>query len=270
MCLPFSPPSFFNDDLMQLKNHTFLVTGGSSGLGAGTAEALIDAGANVLLADIQADAGTARAEALGERAHFVPTDVTDAEAVQKALTAAHDRFGSLHGVINCAGIVLGRKTVGRNGAHDLESFSRVVQINLIGTFNVIRLAAAALAQNAPNDEGERGVIINTASVAAFDGQIGQAAYAASKGGVVSMTLPIARDLARSGIRVMTIAPGIFETPMMAGMTDEVRASLEAQVPFPSRLGRASEYAALACHIIQNPMLNGEVIRLDGAIRMGPR
>lgn len=255
---------------MQIQNHTFLVTGGSSGLGGGTAEMIVNAGGHALLADINEDAGQARAEQLGEHAHFVRTDVTDEASVQAALDVARERFGGLHGAVNCAGIVLGRKTHSSRGVHDLASFSKVIQINLIGTFNVIRLAAAAMAENAPNDEGERGVLINTASVAAFDGQIGQAAYSASKGGVVGMTLPVARDLAKLGIRVVTIAPGIFETPMMAGMTDEVRHSLEAQVPFPSRMGRPSEYAALARHIVENPMLNGEVIRLDGAIRMGPR
>jgi len=242
---------------MQLQDHAFLVTGGSSGLGAATAAMLVEAGGYALLADVNEAAGTATAERLGDRAVFVATDVTDAASVERALDVARDRFDGLHGVINCAGIVLGRKTLGRRGAHDLESFARVIQVNLVGTFNVIRLAAAMMAENDPNDEGERGIIVATASVAAFDGQMGQAAYAASKGGVVSMTLPIARDLARNGIRVMTIAPGIFETPMMAGMTDEVRASLESQVPFPSRLGRPSEYALLVRQIIENPMLNGE-------------
>lgn len=255
---------------MQLLDHTFLVTGGSSGLGAGTAAFLIEGGASVVLADVNETDGQQQADRLGNRALFVSTDVTDADAVQRAIDTATDRFGGLHGVINCAGIVIGRKTLGRKGPHDLESFTRLVQVNLIGTFNVIRLAAAVLAENAPNDEGERGVIVNTASIAAFDGQVGQVAYAASKGGVVSMTLPIARDLARHGIRVMTVAPGIFETPMMAGMPDDVRASLEEQVPFPSRLGRPAEFAQLVRQILENPMLNGEVIRLDGAIRMGPR
>lgn len=255
---------------MHLQDRTVLITGGGSGLGAATARAFAEAGAHVVLADVNETAGTAMAESLGDRAVFVPTDVTDAAHVQNVLDTAGSRFEGLHGVVNCAGIVLGRKTYGRKGSHDLESFARVIQINLVGTFNVIRLAAAVMAQNEPNDDGERGVIVNTASVAAFDGQIGQAAYAASKGGVVGMTLPIARDLARTGIRVLTIAPGIFETPMMAGMTDEVRASLAAQVPFPSRLGRPAEYAQLARHIFENPMLNGEVIRLDGAIRMAPK
>lgn len=255
---------------MQIIDRTFFVTGGGSGLGAATARLLVEAGGAAVLADVNEAAGAAIAEALGNRAVFIPTDVTDAGSVQRALDAAIDRFGGLHGAVNCAGIVLARKTVGRKGPHDLESFARVIGINLIGTFNMIRLAAAMMAENEPNAEGERGVIVNTASVAAFDGQIGQAAYAASKGGVVGMTLPIARDLARSGIRVMTIAPGIFETPIMAGMPEEVRASLAAQVPFPSRLGRPAEYAQLVRHIFENAMLNGEVIRLDGAIRMGPK
>ena len=255
---------------MQILDRTFLITGGGSGLGAATARLLVEAGGAVLLADVNEESGAAAADALSDRAAFVRTDVTNAEHVQQALDTARTRFGGLHGVVNCAGIILARKTVGRKGPHDLESFARVIGINLIGTFNVIRLAAAAMAENEPNAEGERGVIVNTASVAAFDGQIGQAAYAASKSGVVGMTLPIARDLARIGIRVMTIAPGIFETPMMAGVPEEVRASLAAQVPFPSRLGRPAEYAHLVRHILENPMLNGEVIRLDGAIRMGPK
>ncbi len=255
---------------MQILDRTFFVTGGGSGLGAATARLLVEAGGSALLADVNEETGAATAEHLGDRAAFVHTDVTDTDSVQRALDTARDRFGGLHGVVNCAGIVLARKTVGRKGPHDLESFARVIGVNLVGTFNVIRLAATVMAENEPNAEGERGVIVNTASVAAFDGQIGQAAYAASKGGVVGMTLPIARDLARTGIRVMTIAPGIFETPMMAGMPEEVRASLAEQAPFPSRLGRPAEYAQLVRHILENPMLNGEVIRLDGAIRMGPK
>jgi len=255
---------------MQILDHTFLVTGGGSGLGAATAARLVGAGARVLIAELNEETGRTHADRLGDHAHFVKADVTQADDVQAALNAARDRFGDLHGAINCAGIVLGRKTLGKRGPHDLDSFAKVVQVNLIGTFNVIRLAAAVMAENEPNDESERGVIVNTASIAAFDGQIGQVAYAASKGGVVGLTLPVARDLARHGIRVMTIAPGVFETPMVVGMSDEVKASLEAQVPFPSRLGRPSEYAALAAHIIENPMLNGEVIRLDGAIRMAPK
>ena len=267
-CLFYRQPLLKKPYCMHLQDRTILITGGGSGLGAATARTFVEAGATVVLADVNEAAGTAMAEALGDAAVFATTDVTDAEAVQNALDTAKNRFGGLHGVVNCAGVVLGRKTYGRKGAHDLESFARVVQINLVGTFNVIRLAAAVMAGNEPDDEGERGVIVNTASVAAYDGQIGQAAYAASKGGVVAMTLPLARDLSRLGIRVMTIAPGIFETPMMAGMTDEIRASLAAQVPFPARLGRPAEYARLARHIFENTMLNGEVIRLDGALRMG--
>ncbi len=255
---------------MQIQGHTFLVTGAGSGLGAATAERLVAEGGNVVIAERNPETGTARAELLGERALFVETDVTDEVSVQAAVEAADERFGGLDGVVNCAGIVLGRRTLGRKGPHDLESFATVIRVNLIGTFNVIRLAAARMAENTPNDEGERGVIVNTASVAAFDGQIGQAAYSASKGGVVGMTLPLARDLARHGIRVMTIAPGVFETPMVAGMPDDVKASLGQQVPFPPRLGRPPEYAALAVHIFENVMLNGTTIRLDGAIRMAPK
>jgi NAD(P)-dependent dehydrogenase (short-subunit alcohol dehydrogenase family) len=210
-----------------------------------------------------------KGEATGD-VRFVKTDVTDEESVRNAVDAARSEFGGLHGLVNCAGIGVAERVLGRQGPHSLESFGRVVQVNLIGTFNAIRLAAAAMTENEPTEDGERGVIVNTASVAAFDGQIGQSAYSASKGGVVSMTLPIARELARSGIRVMTIAPGIFDTPMMAGLPEEARESLGKQVPFPPRLGRPEEYAALVEHIVENRMLNGEVIRLDGAIRMAPR
>ncbi len=254
---------------MELKNSTFIVTGGASGLGAATARAIAQAGGNVVVADVNADAGNALAKELG-RARFIKTDVT-AEADGKAAVAlALKEFGGLQGLINCAGIAIGEKTVGKEGPHALASFSRVIGINLIGTFNMIRLAADAMSRGQPNAGGERGVIINTASVAAFDGQIGQAAYSASKGGIVGMTLPIARDLSRSGIRVMTIAPGIFETPMLLGMPKETQDALGKMVPFPPRLGRPAEYAALARHIIENEMLNGEVIRLDGAIRMAPK
>ena len=255
---------------MQIEGHTFLVTGGSSGLGAGTADRLHELGANVVIADVNEEAGRTKADALGDRAVFVRTDVTDEQSVQAAVDGAVSDFGALHGVVNCAGILVAQKTFGSRGVHDLESFRRVVMVNLVGTFNVIRLAAAAMAENDPTDEGERGVVINTASVAAFEGQIGQAAYSASKGGVVGMTLPIARDLSRTGIRVMTIAPGIFETPMVSGMPEKVQESLAAQIPFPSRLGKPSDYAFLAQHIIENVKLNGETIRLDGAIRMGPK
>lgn len=256
---------------MQISANSFIVTGGSSGLGAATAEMIVRSGGNVVLADVNAKEGKPLAKSLGlDQAAYVETDVTKAKSVERLIGEAVDRFGAINGVVNCAGIVIGKKTVGKEGPHDLESFQRVVEINLIGTFNVIRLAAARMQDNAPNADGERGVVVNTASIAAFEGQVGQAAYAASKGGVVGMTLPVARDLARSGIRVMTIAPGIFETPMMAGMSDEVRESLGKQVPFPPRLGRPAEYASLVSQIIQNPMLNGGVIRLDGAIRMQPR
>lgn len=256
---------------MKISGSTFLVTGGSSGLGAACVRRLAAAGANLLIADLNSEAGEALADELGANAKFVQTNVASEEDVQGAVATAVSTFGALHGAINCAGIAIASKVLGRDGSpHDLDAFSKVIQVNLIGTFNVIRLAAAVMAAAEPNEAGERGVIINTASVAAYDGQMGQAAYAASKGGVVGMTLPIARDLARSGIRVMTIAPGIFETPMLAGLPEKARQSLGEQVPFPSRLGRPEEYAALAQHIIENQMLNGEVIRLDGAIRMAPR
>jgi NAD(P)-dependent dehydrogenase (short-subunit alcohol dehydrogenase family) len=255
---------------MDLQGRTFLVTGGSSGLGAATARMFVAAGANVLIADVNRAAGEAMAAELGAQARFAPTDVADEASVQAAVSAALGSFGGLHGAVNCAGIAIAERTLGKSGPHPLESFTKVVMVNLIGTFNVIRLAAAAIAENEPTAGGERGVIVNTASVAAFDGQIGQAAYSASKGGVVGMTLPIARDLARVGIRVMTIAPGIFETPMLAGLPEAARQSLGQQVPFPSRLGRPEEYAALVRQIVENEMLNGEVIRLDGAIRMAPK
>ena len=259
---------------MQLKNSTAIVTGGASGLGEATARMLATHGANVVILDLNDERGNALAEELGANVRFVRTNVTDEADVQTAINMAIGTFGSLHINVNCAGIVEARKTLGKvdgvYGAHSLAIFQKVISINLIGTFNVIRLAALAMEHNEPNAEGERGVIINTASVAAYDGQIGQAAYAASKGGIVGMTLPIARDLSRSGIRVMTIAPGLFETPLLASLPDEARQSLGQQVPFPSRLGRPAEYALLAKSILDNPMLNGEVIRLDGAIRMGPK
>ena len=247
---------------MKIQGHTFLVTGGGSGLGAAVANDLVSGGASVVAADLQGEES--------ERIRFVETDVTDEESVQGAIDATLEAFGGLHGVVNCAGVAAAEKVLGRNGPHSLDSFDKLVQVNLIGTFNVIRLAAGAMRENELAESGERGVIVNTASVAAFDGQIGQAAYSASKGGVVAMTLPIARELADHGIRVMTIAPGIFDTPMMAGLPDEARESLGEQVPFPSRLGKPEEYAALVHHIIENEMLNGEVIRLDGAIRMTAR
>ena len=251
---------------MRIENGTFVVTGGGSGLGAATARMFAENGANVVLADVNEEAGETTASEIGDRAKFVRTDVTDEGSVGAALEA----FGALNGVVNCAGIGPAAKVVGRKGVHDLGLFSKTVQINLIGTFNVIRLAALKMAENEPNEGGERGVIVNTASVAAYDGQIGQAAYAASKGGVVALTLPVARELASSGIRVATIAPGIFETPMLAALPEDAKESLGKQVPFPPRLGRPEEYAALAKHIVENAMLNGEVIRLDGAIRMAPR
>jgi NAD(P)-dependent dehydrogenase (short-subunit alcohol dehydrogenase family) len=255
---------------VELRGRTFLVTGGGSGLGAATARLLVESGANVLIADVNREAGEGLAGALGAHSRFAETNVADESSVQAAVDLASDAFGGLHGVVNCAGIAIAERALGKNGPHPLASFTKVIQVNLIGTFNVIRLAAAAMAQNEPTAGGERGVIVNTASVAAFDGQIGQAAYSASKGGVVSMTLPLAREFARLGIRVMTIAPGIFETPMLAGLPEAARQSLGQQVPFPSRLGQPSEYAALVKHIIENEMLNGEVIRLDGAIRMAPK
>ena len=255
---------------MRLEDSVFFVTGGGSGLGAATARLLAANGANVVLADVDEEAGEEMASEIGSGAKFVRTDVTDEGSVQDALNSVVETFGSLNGVVNCAGIGPASRLVGRKGVHDLGLFTKTVEINLVGTFNVIRLAAVKLAKNEPGEDGERGVIVNTASVAAYDGQIGQAAYAASKGGVVALTLPVARELASSGIRVVTIAPGIFETPMLAALPDDAKDSLGKQVPFPPRLGRPEEYAALAKHIVENQMLNGEVIRLDGAIRMAPR
>lgn len=246
---------------MQFQDKTFIVTGGASGLGAATTAALIERGAKVIVADVKGEAP--------EGATFVQTDVTD-EASVTAMVEQANAEGTLAGVVNCAGIGVAQKTVGKQGPHDLGDFGKVIGVNLIGTFNVIRLAAAAMQRNEPGEDGERGIIVNTASVAAYDGQIGQAAYSASKGGVVGMTLPIARDLASSGIRVVTIAPGLFLTPMMAGLPEKAQESLGQQVPFPSRLGQPSEYAELVTSIVSNRMLNGEVIRLDGAIRMAPR
>ena len=255
---------------MKIDGSTFLVTGGGSGLGAACARHFTALGGNVLIADVQEESSRALANELGKNARFARTDVTDEASVQNALTAAKQHLGPVRGVINCAGIIGAGRVVGKEGPYDLASFSRTIQVNLIGTFNVIRLAAAAMAHNDPDAEKERGVIINTASVAAFEGQIGQAAYSASKGCVVSMTLPIARELARFGIRVVTIAPGVFETAMMAGMPAEQQAALGSQVPFPARLGRASEFAALAQQIVENSMLNGTTIRLDGALRLSPK
>ena len=255
---------------MQIAKHNFIVTGAASGLGAATAQMLVEAGARVMLVDLNAEAVAAKAASLGEQARHAVADISQEAAAKAAVDAAVAAFGSLHGLVNCAGIVGAEKVLGKHGPHGLDSFSRVINVNLIGSFNMLRLAAAAMAEAQADEQGERGVIINTASIAAFDGQIGQAAYAASKGAIASLTLPAARELARFGIRVMTIAPGIFETPMMAGMTQEVRDSLAAGVPFPPRLGRPHEYAALARHIIENSMLNGETIRLDGALRMAAK
>ena len=255
---------------MEIANCTFIVTGGGSGLGAATVRRLAARGARVMIVDVNRDQANQLARELGAVAMCAAADVADEAQVVQAIAGARSRFGALHGAINCAGIAPAERVLGKTGVHRLDVFNRALQVNLTGTFNVIRLAAQAMQGNAPGPEGERGVIVNTASAAAFDGQIGQAAYSASKAGVVGMTLPIARELARFGIRVMAIAPGLFETPMMAGFSEEVRASLGVQVPFPPRLGKPEEFAALVEHIIGNPMLNGEVIRLDGALRMGPR
>jgi NAD(P)-dependent dehydrogenase (short-subunit alcohol dehydrogenase family) len=255
---------------MELSAVKAVVTGGASGLGRATAARLAAAGARVALLDRPASAGADVAKSLGARVVFTPADVTSGDEVAAALDRASAECGGLNVLVNCAGIGTAMKTYGKAGAARLEDFTRVIQVNLIGTFNCIRLAAVHMARNAPTADGERGVVINTASVAAFDGQIGQAAYSASKGGIVGLTLPVARDLAEQGIRVVTIAPGIFETPLLGTLPDPVRASLANQVPFPKRLGQPDEYAALAAHIITNVMLNGETIRLDGAIRMQPR
>jgi NAD(P)-dependent dehydrogenase (short-subunit alcohol dehydrogenase family) len=252
---------------MQIQNHVFLVTGGGSGLGAAAATMLAANGAKVVIADVNEAGGKDIAGFLGGALRFVKADVTDEASTQAAVDLCVSAFGAIHGLVNCAGVAPGERVVGRNGPHALASFERAVKINLVGTFNAIRLAAAKMSAQPPDPSGERGVIVNTSSVASMDGQIGQAAYAASKAGVNGMTLPIARELARFGIRVVTVAPGIFDTPMLQGMSEEVRASLGAQVPFPSRLGRPEEYAAMVKHIVENEMLNGEVIRLDGAIRM---
>ena len=255
---------------MQIDGSTFIVTGGASGLGAAAARMIVEGGGNVVIADLKEEEGRAAERELGSSARFVRTDVADETSGNAAVAFALAAFTSIHGLVSCAGIVHGEKVVGKEGPHTFAGFARAIGINLIGTFNLVRLAAAAMANNAPNAGGERGVIVNTASVAAFDGQIGQAAYSASKAGVAGMTLPIARELARYGIRVMAIAPGIFETPMVAGLPPEVQQSLGKMVPFPSRLGKPDEFASLVRQIVENPMLNGEVIRLDGAIRMAPK
>lgn len=252
---------------MEIKNKVFIITGGASGLGAGTARMLVAEGASVILADVQDEAGEKLAAELGQT--YVHCDVTQ-EADGQAAVAAALAVGPLFGLVNCAGVAPASRIVGKNGPHALDLFQKVVMINLVGTFNMSRLAAAAMSENAPEDTGERGVLINTASVAAYDGQIGQAAYAASKAGVVGMTLPVARDLSKAGIRCVTIAPGIFGTPMIFGMPQEVQDSLAASIPFPQRLGRPEDYAKLVNSIITNEMINGETIRLDGAIRMAPK
>ncbi|MEW6296904.1 MAG: 3-hydroxyacyl-CoA dehydrogenase [Thermodesulfobacteriota bacterium] len=256
---------------MDIQGIVAVVTGGGSGLGEATARSLVAKGAKVAVLDLGSSKGAVVAQDLGPNALFVAADVTDDEQLAAAISRTVEAFGALHVAVSCAGIATAGRTIDKDGTPlDMRPFRKTIEVNLIGTFNVIRLAAARMVKNPPNADGERGVLINTASVAAFEGQIGQAAYAASKGGVVGMTLPVARDLARDGIRCCTIAPGIFETPMLMGLPESARKALGASVPFPQRLGRPAEYAALACHIIENPMLNGETIRLDGAIRMAPR
>ena len=254
---------------MRIEGKVALVTGGASGLGRATAEALLAAGANVVICDLPTSDGAEVAKSLGEAARFAPTDVTSEEDVRAAVALAAGEFGGLHVAVNCAGVGWAQRVLGKQGTHSLELFTKVVQVNLIGTFNVIRLAAEQMVKAEPED-GERGVIVNTASIAAFDGQVGQAAYSASKGGVVGMTLPLARDLAQALVRVMTIAPGTFDTPMLAALPEEAREALAKAIPHPSRLGDPGEYGALVRHIVENPVLNGEVIRLDGALRMAPR
>jgi NAD(P)-dependent dehydrogenase (short-subunit alcohol dehydrogenase family) len=255
---------------MQLEGRTVLVTGGASGLGGATVDMIVGAGGRAVIVDINEAAGAQKAAVHRDAVRFVRADVTNESDVQNAVQTAVRDFGRLDGVVNAAGVPAAERVLGREGVQPLAHFTRVIQINLVGTFNVIRLAAAAMEKNPPGTSGERGVIVNTASVAAFDGQIGQASYAASKAGIVGMTLPIARELARIGVRVMTIAPGTFDTPLLAALPEAARVSLAQQVPFPSRLGRPDEYAALVRHIFENEMLNGEVIRIDGAIRMAPK
>jgi 3-hydroxyacyl-CoA dehydrogenase / 3-hydroxy-2-methylbutyryl-CoA dehydrogenase len=255
---------------MRIEGASALIAGGASGLGAATARALHESGATVVIADLNAETGGTLAAELGERATFVEANVMEPEPVQAAVAAAAKAEGGLRISVCCAGIGWAQRTAGRQGPHDLEIFHNVIKVNLIGTFNVLRLAAAAMVDNEPDGGGERGVCVNTASIAAFDGQIGQVAYSASKGGIVGLTLPAARDLASRGVRVVTIAPGTFDTPLLAALPEDARAELGAQIPFPNRLGQPAEFAALARQIVENPMLNGETIRLDGAIRMPPR
>lgn len=247
---------------MRIADCVYIVTGGASGLGEAAARALVARQAKVVIADI--------VEPASSESRYVKTDVSDEASAKAAVSFALSEFGALHGLVNCAGILLARKVLGKDGVHPLEAFARVMAVNVNGSFNMLRLAAEAMAKNTPNSAGERGIIINVSSIAAFDGQIGQAAYSASKGAVAAMTLPVARELARWGIRVMTIAPGLFDTPIVSGLSLEARAALEQSVPFPARLGRPEEFAALVVHIVENEMLNGEVIRLDGALRMSPK
>lgn len=253
---------------MEISNHTFIVTGGGSGLGAAASRLLVELGANVAIADIDREKGAALAKTLGGKTLFHPTDVADEIQTGEAMRLAREKFGAIHGLVNCAGIlVAGRVLEKEGGVFPLERFRRGIEVNLVGAFNALRLASRSMMDNLPNEEGERGVIINTASIAAFEGQIGQACYSAAKAGIVGMTLPIARELARFGIRVMTIAPGLFDTPLLAALPAERLVMLKQQAPFPPRLGKPPEFAALVRHIIENPMLNGSVIRLDGAVRM---
>ncbi|MGN7471676.1 3-hydroxyacyl-CoA dehydrogenase [Brevibacillus sp. SAFN-007a] len=256
---------------MEIRDVVAIVTGGASGLGEATVRNVVEHGGKVAILDLDLERGYALANELGrERALFVQTDVTSEASVREAVDRVAGAFGTIHAAINCAGVVLGQKTLSRKGPHSLEAFSKVIQVNLIGTFNVVRMAVEQMAGNEPDNTGERGIIINTASVAAFDGQVGQVAYSASKGGIVGMTLPLARDLAPYGIRVMTIAPGLFDTPMFDKLPRSAKEALGATVPFPPRLGQPGEYAKLVSSIITNPMLNGETIRLDGALRMQPK
>ena len=255
---------------MRLDGRTIIVTGGASGLGLATVEMVLAAGGRAVILDVNEQAGTTAAARLGDHVRFISADVTSDASMKRAVDTAIATLGAVHGLVCAAGIAAAERVLPKEGVQPLEHFTRVINVNLVGTFNAVRLAAAAMTTNTPNDGGERGVIVTTASVAAFDGQIGQAAYAASKGGIVALTLPLARELARIGVRVVTIAPGTFDTPLMAGLPEAARQSLAQQVPFPSRLGRPPEYAALVRHIFENEMLNGEVIRLDGAIRMAPK